>query len=122
MDIAKIKADLGAALAAYREIANTAPAPQVLEASRKARALQEALSAAISEGANPCPDCGAQPHGMEQPTGKSGVEYEIGCLACGQFEHTDGTLRWHRVRGGMLPKHAVEAWNAGPDFWMKVPE
>lgn len=61
---------------------------------------QTKLSSIIAEGAVPC-SCGAgHPHGMIQPGTKGRDEYEVGCLVC--------TLR---VRGGLLPKHAVEAWN-----------
>ena len=83
------------------------------------KALRGELQAVLTEGAQPCPLCGQKPHGMEQPTAK-GVEYEIGCLGCKPFKHKDGTTRRPAVRGGLLPKHAVEAWNAGPDFWLKV--
>lgn len=69
----------------------------------------------------PCPSCGEQPHGMEHQTGRGNPEYEIGCLGCGAFLHSDRTIREHRVRGGLKPEHAVDAWNAGPDYWMTAP-
>lgn len=113
----EIKSKLAAALERYRAIANTAPAAEVREASAAVKALQAELSAAICEGANPCPDCGGAPHGIEQPRIGGGVEYEVGCTRCGWFLHTDDTPRDHGARGGLLPRHAVEAWNEGPDYW-----
>lgn len=119
MTLTELKQAIDEAQARYLEIVNTAPQADVLEAGRRVKALRADLVSLLTEGAKACPSCGAAPHGMEQPTGKGGTEYEIGCLACGPFVHKDGTVRQHRVRGGMLPKHAVDAWNAGPDFWMK---
>lgn len=101
--IQAIKADLVTALGAYHAIVHTAPAAEVKAASDTVKAARRALSDAICEGANPCPLCDAAPIGLEQPRGKGGVEYEIGCPSC----------RDTRVRGGMLPRHAVEAWNEG---------
>lgn len=118
MDINAIKKQIDEAQAGYLAIVHTAPAAEVAEASRAVKGLRAALSAAITEGADACPDCGVAPHGLEQPAGRGGVEYEIGCLHCGAFEHTDGTTREHRVRGGMFPRHAVEAWNVGPAAWL----
>lgn len=120
MDISDLKRQIEEARAAYQAIANTAPAADVRAASQKVKAAQAALTAALIDGATPCPHCDEMPHGLEHPTGKGGVEYEVGCLTCKPFLHTDGTWRAHRVRGGLLPKHAVEAWNAGPDYWMKT--
>lgn len=117
-----IKTQLSQALDHYRKIAHAAPAAQVNEASDVVKSLQKQFSDTIVEGAHPCPDCGAAPVGIEQPRpdGRS-VEYEVGCRNCGWFKHTDGTARAHGVRGGLLARHAVEAWNAGPDFWRTKP-
>src|SRR6185436_11423529 len=100
--IEEIKSELEQARADYQSAANTRPAPEVRALSKSVRELQAELAAAITEGAVAC-KCGAPPHGLEQPTVRGGVEYEIGCTVC-----TD-----ERFRGGALPKHAVEAWNAG---------
>jgi hypothetical protein len=88
---------------------------RVREATDKAKALRAEMSALISEGAEACPHCGQLPHGMEHPSG-----FEVGCLSCKPFQHTDGTMREHRVKGALLPRHAVEAWNEGPDAWRKA--
>lgn len=109
--------------AAYQAIANTGTAEEQRPFTERVRALHVEISATIAAGAEPCPSCGIVPHGMEQPTPNgSGIEYEIGCRTCRAFQHTDGTVRDHRVRGGLLPRHAVEAWNAGPDHWMLYKE
>lgn len=117
--LSETKAQLEVARAKYLEIVHTAPAPEVRAASDVVKSLQGKLSECITAGAKPCPTCEAPPHGMEQPNTRGGVEFEIGCIGCGAFEHTDGSIREHRVRGGMMPSHAVDAWNAGPDFWQR---
>lgn len=72
------------------------------EATQAVKAARKALSDAICDGAKPC-DCGASDmHGMRQPLAKGKHEFEVGCLACGA-----------RARGGLIPRHAVEAWNEG---------
>jgi hypothetical protein len=120
MIIQETKRDLAVAQEKYFAIVDTAPRAELDKAAAEVVRLKKRLAAQIVEGAKPCPGCGEIPHGMEQPKGKDGVEYEIGCISCGAFEHTDGTMRLHRVRGGLLPRHAVEAWNEGPDFWAKA--
>jgi len=112
MSISESKKRLEAARSAYHK-APTREARELINVAMKE------LSSTIADGAEPCPLCGQKPHGMEQPTAK-GVEFEIGCLGCKPIKHTDGTTRRPAVRGGLLPRHAVEAWNAGPDFWLKV--
>ncbi len=112
-----INAELQVALEAYRAIANTAPAPEVREKHLAVKALQEELAASITEGAAPCPDCGAQPHGMFQSTLEKGWQFEVGCTNCGWFRLPgEDMARDHGAQGGM-PRHAVEAWNAGPRYW-----
>ncbi len=82
-------------------------------------AMQKEFSALIAKGAKPCPGCGQPPMGIEHQT-QYGFSYEVGCIACKRFAHTDGTAREFSARGGTLPKHAVEAWNEGPDYWRKT--
>lgn len=115
--ILEIESDLQGALAAYHAIVEEAPPRKERDASIAVERLQAELSAAIAEGAHPCPNCGRAAHGMRQPDG-----FEVGCTNCGWFRHTDGTIRDHGARGGMLPRHAVETWNEGPDFWKKKSE
>ena len=99
--IQALKETLAAALGAYHAIASTTSPDDSREASNAVKAARKAISDAICEGAEPCPTCGTAPIGIEQPRGRGGVEFEIGCPVC----------RDMKVRGGMLPKHAVEAWN-----------
>ncbi len=115
--IHEIKADREKHLAHAREIAATGTAEECRAASDAVEKAQKDLIARITEGARPCPRCGEAPTGMEQPAGKGRTEYEIGCQKCKPFTHTDGTIRKASVRGGMLPRHAVDAWNEGPDMW-----
>lgn len=89
-----IKGRLEAARARSRESTSA-------ENTAEVKRLQRELSAAITEGAEPCPKCDAQPHGMEQPTAK-GCDYEIGCLSC----------RDTRARASSR-RAAVILWNAG---------
>lgn len=98
------KTKLAAAKAAYLAIAETAKPAEARAAHEMVKALQAELIGKITAGALPC-SCGAgAPHGIEQPLGSTRggdrSEFEIGCLACGRS-----------VRGGILARHAVEAWN-----------
>lgn len=98
-----IKEDLVKALGTYHAIVHSAPEAEVRAASNTVRELRRLLSDAICEGADPCPTCGTSPIGLEQPKPKGGVEYELGCPVCPGV----------KVRGSLLPRHAVEAWNEG---------
>ena len=91
----------------------------------EARALSDEIAAtsasyslAIAEGAMPCPSCKTPAIGIEHQAGKRGFEYEVGCPHCPPFTHTDGTQRKVAARGGALPRHTVELWNEGPDYWI----
>lgn len=118
--INEIKKQIDEAQGKYLSLVHTAPGNEVRAASAKVKELQRQLSAEIVKGAKPCPGCDQLPHGLEQPRGKGNAEFEIGCVSgCKPFVHTDGTVRERRVRGGMIPKHAVDAWNEGPDFYVK---
>ena len=112
-----IIAELDAALAAYRSIANTAPPPEARAKSQTVKELQAELAASIADGARPCPDCGAFPHGMVQSKEGGGIQFEVGCTRCGWFRiEGEDVARDHGAQGGMA-RHAVEAWNAGPRYW-----
>ncbi len=115
-----IKAKLADALAHARAIDATASASERRAASEVVEALQRESILHITDGAKLCPFCKAVPVGIEQPNGSGGSEFEIGCSFCPPFVHSDGTTRKVRVRGGMLPRHAVDAWNEGPSAWVKV--
>jgi hypothetical protein len=117
MSYVKIKQELAAAKAEYNAKCNDLPPAGERELSNKVRELNDKLIAALTAGALPCPMCGNPVHGMEQPGSRGSVEFEIGCVPCRPFVWTDGTVRNACVRGGLLPRHAVEAWNAGPNQW-----
>lgn len=112
------KASHEKALADYRAMSATKTAPELEAQSALVKSSAEAIVSAITMGCEACPGCKEMPHGIEQPGKRGTFEYEIGCLSCRPFEHTDGTRREYRVRGGLIPSHAVDAWNLGPDFWL----
>lgn len=119
--INELKQELAVALQNARDAHDTATHHESQELSNVVVALQKAISDAICEGANPCPRCANPPIGIEQPNARGGVEYEIGCGAgCEPFADNNGTMRQCRVRGGMMPKHTVEAWNAGPYTFLQA--
>lgn len=102
----EIITDRDAAQAEYAAIAHASPAPIVRAASERVRALQRELSAHLSAGATPCPDCGAVPIGMQKQPGV----YEVGCQGrC--TENRPGLNGGNRARGGTSAL-AVANWNA----------
>ncbi|MDQ2668031.1 MAG: hypothetical protein M3Z05_18815 [Gemmatimonadota bacterium] len=115
-----IRAERDKALEHARSIQETGTQEELRRASEAVEAAQHAMIATITKGADPCPMCKEMPTGMEQPNARGGVEYEVGCSTCPPIQHDDGSTRQPRVRGGMMPSHAVDAWNGGPDFWTKV--
>jgi hypothetical protein len=126
MDLKEAKTALDAAIAGYQTLGDIKSPAQEREWTAKIKAAREAVSSAIIEGAKPCIGCGVLPLGMEQVFDRgrgriAGTEYEIGCRSCPPFIHTDGTSRAFAARGGRMPRHTVEAWNEGPDFWKEVP-
>ncbi len=98
-NIETLKSALALALAEARALGDGSTEAERHAATQAVTAAQEALSSALAEGAKHCPLCKVPPIGIEQPTAK-GREYEVGCRKCGL-----------RVSGGLLPRHAVEAWN-----------
>lgn len=120
-DLQEAKAALSSALTMHAAKAATATQDELRVITDVVRDARKGVSRAITKGANPCPFCKAEPLGMEHPTQRGGVEYQVGCIACPPFLHTDGTKRQVSARGGTMPHHAVDAWNAGADFWIKVP-
>ena len=130
-NLKELKTQLAAAMEIYNDAEGTATVAQDRANSIVVRDLKRAISAALLEGANPCPRClvedvdgtttpGSRLIAIEQPTSDGGTTYEIGCSICLPFVHDDGTVRECRVKGGMMPSHAVDAWNGGPDFWKKA--
>lgn len=122
--ISEIQSALDAARDEYAKIVHEKPAAEVKAASAKIRELGKLLSDTITEGANPCPFCGQPPHGMLQPNKNAAgsVTFEVGCTGCPPFVHKDGSVRNVAVVGGLLPKHAVEAWNEGVDHFKRAKE
>lgn len=74
---------------------------EILVGNRKNAArikeLRAELQSLLTDGAQPCPDCGNTPHGIRQAR-----VYEIGCLVC-QNKRSFGKISYE----------AVENWNAG---------
>lgn len=79
------------------------------EITAKVKDLNALLSSAITDGAGPCPHCGAMPHGIPQQVGIKGEVrhvYEVGCLSLTNPEHP-------QTRSiDLLPELAVMRWNA----------
>lgn len=92
----EITKELTAAKAAYHESAPTESATGLAKLVEPITALSSELVAALTEGAKPCPDCNAAPHGMR----KNPATIEVGCLACAG----------HRARGATVGE-AVAKWN-----------
>jgi hypothetical protein len=96
MIIDDIKEQLEAARVRARENSTS-------ENNAEVKRLQAMLGAIVADGADPC-QCGAPPHGIEQPRGNGRevvTEYEIGCLRC------PVRARAKTRRGAVL------LWNAG---------
>lgn len=102
--VPEIQQDLDDALEDYRAVAATATPAVLHEKSRRVRALQAELAAALSDGADPCPTCQVPPHGMLRtpPAGRAPAIYEVGCTRCG------------RAAQGLTSAGATAAWNALP--------
>lgn len=104
---------------AYHEKSEKMTVAEARELSDEIRGLVDGLSAAITAGANPCPFCKSPLTGIAHQGKRAGsFEYEVGCIACPPFQHSDGTMRRPAARGGMLARHTVELWNEGPDHWI----
>ena len=115
--VVELRQKLRVAKAAYHEGQNTMTVAEANKAAGEIGALRDTIAMTIAEGADPCPFCGQVPRGIEHHA-KRGYEYEVGCISCPPFEHTDGTKRKVAARGGVLPRHTVELWNEGPDYWI----
>ncbi len=118
-NIARLTKEIFDARANHHALADTMTSKQAADSGAWIVGLQKELSAAIATDADPCPGCGNPPMGIQHQT-PDGFEYEVGCISCPPFEHTDSTVRRFAAKGGTLPRHAVEAWNEGPLCWRKV--
>lgn len=103
-----ILAEIAAAQAEHHEGADTLPAPAIRAIAERIKAARAELSASITDGANPCPECKNPPHGMVKTPARleRGAMlpplYEIGCLAC----PSSAARAYGR-------EAAVKAWNDG---------
>jgi hypothetical protein len=79
----------------------------------KVIALRQELADLYSDGAKPCPKCGAKPLGMDRAT-----KYEVGCTFCPPVQLEPVTIDGIKVNQrqsyssqGRTPEAAVENWN-----------
>lgn len=128
MSLKELKESLASKVAEHNALVekNTAAADRMRTLTIEIRSLRVDISEAIAHGAGPCPTCGAAPKGVEQPrpgTKRGESEYEVGCPICGWFIKEEGGLTAfnHAARGGILPSHAVDAWNLGSEYWVSKP-
>lgn len=101
--------------AAYEAIASTGTVAEVRAAAQAVKAARQALAAHLSEGAQPCPNCDAQPLGMLRTPSKEvpgAWVIEVGCINCPPEPIGDGRVRVMAARG-FGAAAAVDAWNKG---------
>lgn len=80
------------------------------EISGEIKDLNTQLSTVITDGADPCPNCGETPHGIPQEVGLKGETwyiYEVGCLTPKSETHPQTRTI------DLLPELAVLRWNRG---------
>lgn len=102
----KIKADLQKLVRLNHEKSEGFTKVQQRELDLQVKKLRQELSDFYSDGAKPCPKCGAQPIGMDRAT-----KYEVGCVGCPPFL-VNATTRQSYSSQGRTPAQAVENWNA----------
>lgn len=102
----EIKADLSKLIAFNHENAQKMTAGDLRKLSVEIRALRKELSDLYSDGAKPCPKCGAEPIGMDRAT-----KFEVGCVVCPPYLVNETTRRSYSAHG-RNPAEAVENWNA----------
>lgn len=103
-----IAAEMRAVKEKYCELSPRVSPDELRPLHNQLKALRLELSAAITRGARPCPDCGQPPIGIMHD-GANGPEYEVGCAAC----------KDHRGERSRSRAAAVAAWDDGPDSWVK---
>lgn len=106
-NIDQLRNDYTFAVAALKREADTLNRHELAARATSVKVVGMALSAALAEGASPCPVCGAAPIGMFQPSQELGEIVEVGCINC----------RHHRARGGDSAG-AVTRWNKGCDSYV----
>lgn len=112
-----INNELEAQLAEYRANAQVWNQEQISESNAVVKKLREELSAAISTGANECPNCATPPFGMRRGEAIAGSSrfpvYEVGCLVCEPVvtEKNGKAVRISYSAQGASPQQAVENWN-----------
>jgi hypothetical protein len=92
----EVQAELSDALENYRALVDPRPSERK-PIKAKIEALRADLQAILTEGSEPCSECGNQPHGIEQP-----YAYEVGCLSV--------TCTGRRAQGRSIDQ-AVDRWN-----------
>jgi hypothetical protein len=115
MSVAELQYQLDEALTDYRANVDKLTQPALKAKAARVKSLQFELSAAITEGAKRCPQCGEFPCGMVQNIEIKGAAfqgYEIGCTVCVRSNsHNPAAF-------GLSRDEAVSNWNAGPSKWM----
>ena len=120
MDINELAKKIADTKAKHHEASIGERVKNARDLAAQIKAMQTEMSDLITKGANMCPKCLQAPIGIRQPKAGGGFEYEVGCMTCKPFKHSDGSIRQCRVRGGLLPRHAVDAWNEGPSCWIEA--
>lgn len=100
----ELLAAITTARAEYAEVAETGTPDVLRKASKKVRTAMDSYNAFMTEGANPCSECGGPPVAVRK---NPAVGYEVGCSICSL----------HRSRGPVLAV-AVANWNA--NRWIEV--
>lgn len=103
--IRDLQAAVEARLTHARAIDMTATRAEIAEATAQVEEARAVLAAALVEGAEPCPNCGATPHGLIHDVSVRRTVMpmiEVGCTNC----------RDYRAQG-FTQAQAVERWNDG---------
>lgn len=102
--VAELFADLKAKRAEHQAKYDTASRKELHDIHLEVKALGDAISAAITDGSEPCETCKGKPLGLIQEVAikAAAVPYfEVGCPVCPD----------HRAQGFTIDQ-AVEKWNA----------
>jgi hypothetical protein len=113
----QIRQELEKAQKEYIAAVETEPAHKVRPFTDRIKDLQKELTAMLTEGAHPCPNCGYPPIGLRHvhvvvPTNRKTFTYEIGC-PCGPVKNAEGKAEKSLRSQGATVAEAVAEWNAG---------
>lgn len=116
--IATIEQELETVQAAYHDARATKSRAESDAAADVVAATRAKLSAAIADGASPCPSCGEAPLGMRHPLAvkvgseyKHGFRFEVGCRHC--VDHRADASTFDVEDQQATRDKAVAKWNAG---------